>query len=191
MAEQLVQSGMVRFVLVGLRENFSGYLGGGGVSRHRFGFAKGVCTLPFQEAEHARKRLKFHAAFPEGSKELEVAQAAWNKDPRNPHGNSETPTVHSEVRPSGEKSGSRSADDRPRSDETQAGSTGVVSDRNGLQRSPETIDSIREAFKAFDHSKDDHWTQEGKPKIQFIRKLTGDDTIMREDLDALEFVRKN
>lgn len=190
MAEaQPVQSGMVRFVLVGKREGFSGYLGGGGTSRHKFPFSKGVCNLPFQEAELARKRMAFHAAYPEGSNELAEAQRKWRESQGETDGSTETPPSGSGVRPDGEGSGERSADDRSGADETQAGETGVVPEGDRPERTENAM-SIAEAVALLSHVKDDHWTQDGKPSIKLIQQLCKNQSIKRSEIDEVGVVRK-
>ena len=186
MAEaQPVQSGMVRFVLVGQREGFSGYVSGGRSSRHRFGFSNGVCTLPFQEAEMSKQRLAFFAAYPEGSQELMDAQAKW----RDRDGGTKTPPVPSEVRPAGEESPQGTGTAQGSEDAGAAGrESGSVPDRDGHERTPRSM-SIADAVQVLDHSKDDQWTTEGKPKIPLIKQLCKDPTITRAEIDAVGVVR--
>jgi len=170
-----VQSGMVRFVLVGGREGFSGYLGGGNVSKHRFAFSKGVCTLPFQAAEQSRKILKFYAAYPEGSKELAEAQAKWRKQQ---DGNTKISTNEGEVRPDGTGADQGSTAQSDGHAEAQTGDSGELPERDGQKR-PSRAMSLVAALKLLDPAKDDHWTSDGKPKLVLLQQLLKDKTLGR------------
>ena len=195
MDAQPVQSGMVRFVLVGKREGFSGYLGGSNASRHKFPFNRGVCELPFQEAELAKKVMAFFAAYPEGSQELLAAQEAWAKQQAgDADGSTQAPAAERGVRPAGEEPSQGAAAQSEGHAETEAGGSGSVSERDGLQRSEDEVAArqaqIAEALDVFDHAQDDHWTAQGKPKLNLVQQLTGDDTITRAEVDAVGITRK-
>lgn len=183
--ENLPQAGMVRFVLVGKREGFSGYLGGGGASRHRFAFSKGVCALPFQEAEQSRKMLRFFSAFPDGSRELAAAQESW----RLQNGDSKTSTTASEVRPDGESPDQRSAAQSDGYSETSQGDTRSIPKGDGQERSPRAM-KLSEAVKLLNPTKDDHWTSDGKPKLVLLQQLLKDNTLKREEVDQLGVTRE-
>ena len=186
---QPVQSGFVRFVIVGQREGFSGYLGPTASSRHRFRFENGVCTLPFQEAELSRQRLAFHAAYPEGSQALSDAQEAWRKQ----SGSTATPTTDSDVRPAGEESPQGSAVSGQGDAETTSGDSGSVPGGDGSERASDEVKRampIEEAVGLLDHSKDDHWTLDGKPQVKLIQQLCKDGTITRDQVDEVGVVRK-
>jgi hypothetical protein len=199
MAEaELAQSGMVRFVLVGQRGEWSGYVGGAAASRHKFAFSNGVCTLPFQIAEQSRKRLAFFSAYPEGSQELADAREAWERQQGDEHGSTETPSAGSGFRPAGAEPTERPAALGAGNDEAAPGETGVVSNGDGQERASEPVDSppparatsIEDAVQVLDHSKDDQWTQDGKPSIKLIQQLCKDPTIKRAEIDAVGVTRQ-
>jgi hypothetical protein len=184
---ELAQAGMVRFVLVGGRENFSGYLGGGGTSKHKFGFSDGVCTLSFQDAERSRRILSFYAAYPEGSQELADAQKAWQEQQ---HGSTQAPTAEGQVRSDGEGSSEGSAAQGSGHAETETGSAGAVPERDGSERTSRAM-TLKDAVAVLDPAKDDHWTQDGAPKLALIQQLCKDKSIKRDEVDAVGVTRES
>lgn len=46
-------------------------------------------------------------------------------------------------------------------------------------------DAIFIALELLDHSNDEHWTDEGKPRMEAVCTAMGDDTVTREEVEAL------
>ena len=189
-AQQPVQSGMVRFVLVGGREGFSGYLGGANVSKHKFAFSQGVCILPFQEAELSKQVLAFFAAYPEGSQELMDAQTKWEDAQGEKDGSTKTPTIHGGVRQAGQEPSEGNAAAGSGDGETAQGESRSVPERDGLQRTSYAM-SIPDALAIFDHSKPEQWTTGGKPILKLVQQLCQSEDITRADVDEFGITRNS
>ena len=181
---QQVQSGSVRFVLVGPRAGWTGELKATPTSRVGYVFRDGVHTVGVNEVEGTRRALAQWGAFQEGSRQHDEAQKKWDEA----YGSSTVQSKESSIQSPGQGSEERSSHDSSGTDATAQGDAGSNPSGDGQERTPRSM-SIVDACKVLDHSKDDQWTDDGKPRIKLIQDLCRDKSIKRAEIDATGITR--
>lgn len=54
----------------------------------------------------------------------------------------------------------------------------------------ETKPTLAEAVASLDNANDEHWTEAGKPSLDVLKKITGNNDLKRAEVDALNIERK-
>lgn len=173
-----------RLVLTGARTGLTCMLG-------KLQFTEGKLTLilPEPEMENIGRYLaRVYAAYPEGSPELARQQ---ERDKLNPslkelyagevHPDSGG-NVHGGGEPHGERPAASSADDGSAAAGAASAAAEHGADGDGQQHTRD--DKIREVVASLDPDNDEHWTADGRPRIDIVAKLVGDPTIGRKDVET-------
>jgi len=104
--------------------------------------------------------------------------------------------IPSSVQPQGTGTAAVSSDDGSRATGATSGSEGTVPNRDGHQdsgndRSSRSKSEISKAIAALDPSNDEHWTSNGRPRVDAVANAVGIPNLTRRDIDAVaEDVRR-
>lgn len=175
-------------VLTGGRTNYTGLLG-------KVPFVNGVTTIQGsdREVEALTRYLgRTYKAFPKGSAELKVAQ---EEDKRHGTGQADQTSqsgtddaVSSGVQPSGGGSSEVPADVSSGTNDPTSGTEGSVSGGDGHEdsgddgQSATDQDRVLAAVKSLDPSNDEHWTTDGRPRVDVVAEMAGMPQLTRADI---------
>jgi hypothetical protein len=171
----------------------------------QYRFKNGLATVRGDEKGVAgliRYLSRAYKAFPEGSVELAEAQAHDRANPElkevldgvshpqagaQPRGPDQ---VLSDVQSSGQGSASVSPTLSGESTASDQGTAGSVSSGNGHTHSgddgaPTEQDRIQQALSQLVHANDEHWTAEGKPRIEAVAELSGIPNVTRAMVEVV------
>lgn len=194
----------VKLVLVGPRSGKS-------VVLNAYEFVNGVCVLqgdPAAVAGAVHYLSRCYNAHPEGSQEHQKALVDWEKAQQEASGGQRNPQssadsdASAEVRGSGQPDGGgappEGADEQPNDADPEAGAAGGVPGGNGhpdARVPPEVPDEfsarVKEAVGRLDHTNDEHWTDEGLPRVSAVSEILGEN-VSRQQLGVVcpDLVRK-
>lgn len=105
----------------------------------------------------------------------------------------DTEKVPGDVQPTGKGTEEVPSDDGNGSAGTEAGSTGNDTSGHGQENTGNDGDKneVIEAILELDPTNDEHWTTDGRPRVDAVANATGIPTLTRRDIDAVaEDVRR-
>ena len=189
-------------VLTGARSGRTCVLG------RQFRFVEGKIQIrgdDMQVEKLTRYIGRCYKAFPEGSDELahfqkldgvkEEAHGAGQVQATPESGGPEQ--VLSDVQPSGGRPQAASSDIGSGTNDAQAGPSGSVRSGDGHghagdDAATENKNRLLKAVKSLDHSNDEHWTAEGRPRIDAIESAYGKPGVSRAQVEEIApgFIRR-
>ena len=170
-AERLVMK------LQGKQSNFTGFLG-----TYKFEDGFHVCVIP---ADRVEKRIRVLNTF-YGAEVYKDGASQVHEDP----GSRAPAAVPGGGGPDGSGSGKVPADDGSGTDAGGKPAEGSVSSGDGQQDTrddgtKEFADRLLKAVTNLDPTNDEHWTADGRPRIDEVEKAYGSAGVTRADVDAI------
>lgn len=168
----------------------------------QFRFVEGQLTIHGDEVQVeklSRYIGRCYKAFPVGSEELEHFQKLDAAAKEGSDGTSQVQggskpggpeTVQPHVQPSGGGSPEATPIDGSGPNDAETGSAGVLSSGDGHtdtgnDAATEAKDRLLKAVKSLDHTNDEHWTAEGRPRIDAIESAYGKPGVSRAQVEEV------
>jgi len=175
-------------VLTGSRAGTTCVLG-----KHRF--KDGKTVISGDESSIIGETLymgRVYKAFPEGSPELRFWQEVDSGQREYPSGarRGSPESFRSDLRSPGDQAATLSADHSDGADNSTRGQSGSIPVRDGQQDSgndgqASDEDRIRQALKSLDPANDEHWTVNGRPRMDAVEAAYGSSGISRGDIERV------